>query len=65
MMLDVSAEVVIILQRDVFQPMHRPCGYVPGIQDAQSPTRFRGTTVLQAAIQYRVDVRDDRVARAD
>ena len=65
MMLDASAEVVIIVQRDVLQPMHRSRGYVPGIQDAQSSTRFCGSAVLQAAIQYRVDVRDDRATGAD
>ena len=54
-----DAEVVIILQRDVLQPMHCSRGYVPGTQDTQSPVRLRGTAILQAAIQYRVDVRVD------
>lgn len=57
----VNTDPVDNLPRNVLQPMHRSRGHVSSIQGTQSPTWFRGTTVLQAAIQYRVDVRDDRV----
>lgn len=59
MIIGVDTDAVINLRRDVLQLMYRSRGHIQSIQDAQSPTRFRGATVLQAAIQYRVDVRVD------